>query len=62
MSLLYTGAESIGEMLKMNHTLEDLNINSNPIGDEGIAAIKETLHYSKINILIMYNCNITDTG
>ena len=49
-------------MLKINDTLQYLNINSNPIGDEGVATIKETLHSSNIDALIMYNCNITDAG
>ena len=59
---MYTGAESIAKMLKTNHTIENLNINSNPIGDEGIAAITKSLQNSNINTLIMYNCIITDTG
>ena len=37
------GAESIIEMPQTNHTLEHLNINNNPNGDEGIAAINETI-------------------
>ena len=49
-------------MIKINHTLQYLNINSNPIGDGGIAAIKETLCNSNIDALIIYNCNITDAG
>ena len=59
---LATGAINISEMIKINHTLQYLNINSNPIGDEGIAAIATTLNNSTISELIMYNCDITVTG
>jgi len=49
-------------MIKINHTLQVLNINSNLIGDEGIAAIAETLDNARILELNMYNCSITVTG
>ena len=49
-------------MIKMHHVLEYLDINSNPIGDRGIAAIAENLNESKICELVMYNCNITVVG
>lgn len=60
--IITTGAVSISEMIKINDTLQYLNINTNPIGDEGIAAIAGTLNNSRISELIMYNCNITVTG
>ena len=49
-------------MIKINHTLQLLDIGSNPIGDEGIAAIATNLNYSMISKLYVYQCNITVTG
>lgn len=49
-------------MIKINHTLQLLNITGNPIGDEGIAAIATNLNYSMISKLYVWECNITVTG
>ena len=49
-------------MIKINHTLQLLNIGGNPIGDEGIAAIATNLNYSMISKLYVQGCNITVTG
>ena len=49
-------------MIKINHTLQVLNISSNPIGDEGIVAIARTLDNASISELYVGNCNITVTG
>lgn len=49
-------------MINANHTLKYLDISSNPIRDEGIAAIAENLNNSRIDELIAYNCRITVIG
>ena len=49
-------------MIKINHTLQVLDISENPIGDEGIAAIARTLDNASISELGVYDCNITVTG
>ena len=49
-------------MIKINHTLQVLNISCNLIGDEGIAAIARTLDNASISELYVHNCNITVTG
>ena len=49
-------------MIKINHTLQLLDIDNNPIGDEGIAAIATNLNYSMISKLYVWKCNITVTG
>ena len=60
--IITTGAISISEMIKINHTLQFLDIGWNPIGDEGIAAIATNLNYSMISKLHVQMCNITVTG
>ena len=49
-------------MIKVNHTLQVLDISHNPIGDEGIAAIARIADNAKISKFDVYSCNITDTG
>ena len=49
-------------MIKINHTIQLLDIGNNPIGDEGIVAIATNLNYSMISKLHVYKCNITVTG
>jgi len=49
-------------MIKINHTLQILYISSNPIGDEGIAAIAGILDNARISELIVSYCSITVTG
>jgi len=49
-------------MIKINHTLQVLNVSNNPIGDEGIAAIAGTLDNARISELIVWGCSITVTG
>ena len=49
-------------MIKVNHTLQVLDISCNSIGDEGIAAIARTLDNAKISELYVPVCGITDTG
>ena len=49
-------------MIKVNHTLQVLDISCNPIGDEGIAAIARIADNAKISKFYVYHCNITVTG
>ena len=49
-------------MIKINHTLQLINISWNTIGDEGIAAIATNLNYSMISKVYVYQCSITVTG
>ena len=60
--IITTGAISISEMIKINHTLQVLHISFNPIGDEGIAVIARTLDNASISELDVCNCDITVTG
>ena len=49
-------------MIKINHTLQVLNICDSYIGDEGIAAIARTLDNASISELHVSDCDITVTG
>ena len=60
--MITTGAISISEMIKINHTLQLLDILGNPIGDEGMAAIATNLKNSMISKLYVRSCEITVTG
>ena len=49
-------------MIKINHTLQILDISGNPICDEGIAAIARSLGNAKISKFYVCDCKITVTG
>ena len=59
--IIITGAISISEMIKTNHTLQLLDISMNPMGDEGITFIARTLDNARISKLNVSHCNITVT-
>ena len=60
--MITTGAISISKMMMVNHSLQQLNMSSNNIGDNGISAIAGALGNCKINILDVQECGITLTG
>ena len=59
--MITTGAISISKMM-VNHSLQELNMRSNNIGDDGISAIAGALGNCNINILSVQECGITLTG
>ena len=60
--MITTGAISISKMMMVNHSLQELYMNNNNIGDSGISAIAEALGNCKINLLRVIKCNITLYG
>ena len=60
--MIITGAISISKMMLVNHSLQELYMWSNNIGDDGISAIAGALGNCKINILNVHECGITFTG
>ena len=60
--MITTGAISISNMMMVNHSLQELNMGLNDIGDEGISAIARGLGNCKVNELNVIQCGITVTG
>jgi len=60
--MITTGAISISKMMMVNHSLQELLMNDNNIGDDGISAIAGALGNCKINKLSVVKCGITLTG
>ena len=60
--MITTGAISISKMMMVNHSLQELCMWNNNIGDDGISAIAGALGNCKINILGVQYCGITLTG
>ena len=60
--MITTGAISISKMMMGNHSLQELDMSYNEIGDKGISAIAGALGNCKINILDVRWCNIALIG
>ena len=61
--MIIVGAKYISQLLNVTHTLQELNIGGNNIGDDGIAAISEALRHSKsVTILWIYKCGLSAKG
>ena len=60
--MITTGAISISKMMMVNHSLQELDMCGNNIGDDGISAIAGALGNCKINKLNVQECGITLTG
>ena len=60
--MITTGAISISKMMMVNHSLQELYMYTNNIGDDGISAIAGALSNCNINILNVQECGITLTG
>ena len=45
--MIITGAVYISQLLNVTNTLEELDMNSNDIGDDGMAVISEALQHNK---------------
>ena len=58
----FTGATVISKLLKDNQVIQELHMNDNNIGDDGITAIAKALTNSTIRELWVNNCGITPTG
>ena len=60
---LYTGAVYISQLLNVTHTLQVLYMDSNDIGDDGMAAISEALQHNKsLTTLRVGQCGLSVKG
>ena len=58
-----TGAVYISQILSVTHTLQELNVGSNDIGDDGIAVISEALQHNKsLTRLEVVKCGLSVKG
>ena len=60
--MITTGAISISKMMMVNHSLQELYMGQNKIGDDGISTIAKSLGNCRINMLDVQQCCITLTG
>ena len=58
-----TGASSVGELLKVNNSLKELDMSSNPIYDDGMSSVADGLQYSNtLTKLIVGECEFSVKG
>ena len=60
--MIITGAVYISQLLNVTHTLQDLNVNYNDIGDEGMAVISEALQNKSFTALGVVECGLSVKG
>ena len=61
--LVTTGASCLGEILKVNNSLQDLYMGHNAIGDEGMLSVADELQYNKtVTMLNVQRCRLSVKG
>ena len=61
--MIITGAVYISQLLNVTDTLQELNVNFNDIGDDGMAVISEALQHSKsLTTLEVERCGLSVKG
>ena len=61
--IVITGAVYISQLLNVTHTLQELIMSSNDIGDDGMAVISEALQHNKpLTILSVGQCGLSVKG
>ena len=61
--MIIVGAKYISQLLNVTHTLQELVIGNNDIGDDGIAVISEALQHNKsFSILSVELCGLSAQG
>ena len=61
--MIITGAVYISQLLNVTHTLQDLNMRGNDIGDDGMALISEALQHNKsLTTLMVEQCGLSVKG
>ena len=61
--MVIVGAKYISQLLNVTHTLQQLYISMNDIGDDGIAVLSETLQHNKsLTTLTVQECGLSAKG
>ena len=61
--IVTTGASCLGELLKVNNSLQEFNMGRNVIGDDGMSSVADGLQYNKsLTILDVHECGLSVKG
>ena len=61
--IVTTGASCLGELLKVNNSLQELDMSDNDICDDGMSSVADGLQYNKsLTILHVYKCGLSAKG
>ena len=61
--IVTTGASCLGELLKVNNSLQELDMGGNVIGDDGMSSVADGLQYNKsLTILVVRECGLSVKG
>ena len=61
--IVTTGASCLGELLKVNNSLQDLDMRYNVIGDDGMSSVADGLQYNKtLTKLNVWQCGFSVKG
>ena len=61
--IVTTGASCLGELLKVNNSLQELNMADNAIGDDGMSSVADGLQYNKTLIKLRVQwCGLSVKG
>ena len=61
--IVTTGASCLGELLKVNNSLQQLDMGYNKIGDDGMSSVADGLQYSKtLTKLSVRRCRLSVKG
>ena len=61
--IVITGAVYISQLLNVTHTLQELDMNGNDIGDDGMVVISEALQHNKsLTTLRVAGCRLSVKG
>ena len=54
--IVTTGASCLGELLKVNNSLQELDMTYNDIGDDGMSSVADGLQYNKTLTMLSVRC------
>ena len=61
--IVTTGARCLGELLKINNSLQELNMGYSTISDDGISSVADGLQYNKtLTKLNVWRCRLSVKG